>query len=202
MDQGGLEQLETWLDQHPDARMIVIDVFKKVRQKMTKETRLYDADYEAALPLQELAGRRQIAILVIHHTRKADAEDPLDAVSGSVGLVGACDTVMVLKKQMSKADGVLYIRDRDVEEAEKALNMAYRERGERIKSRIENQEFSEALQEIASLRPAVDRFFDDVLVMAEEPELRDNRLSLLSSIGGLFAQIADFRKIVSNVSRE
>ncbi len=88
------------------------------------------------------------------------------------------------------------------EEAEKALYMAYQERGERIRSRIENQEFSDALREIASLRPAVDRFFDDVLVMAEDAVLRNNRLSLLASIGGLFAQIADFRKIVSNVSRE
>ena len=88
------------------------------------------------------------------------------------------------------------------EEAEKALNLAYQKRGERIRSRIENQEFSEALREIASLRPAVDKFFDDVLVMAEDADLRNNRLSLLASIGGLFAQIADFRKIVSNVSRE
>ncbi|MDP6087298.1 MAG: glycine--tRNA ligase subunit beta [Nitrospinota bacterium] len=88
------------------------------------------------------------------------------------------------------------------DEAEKALNMAFQERGERIRSRIENQEFSDALREIASLRPAVDKFFDDVLVMAEDADLRNNRLSLLASIGGLFAQVADFRKIFSNVSRE
>ena len=53
----------------------------------------------------------------------------------------------------------------------------------------------EALTEIATLRVAVDRFFDKVMVMAEEPSVRTNRLALLTTIGRLFGKIADFSKI-------
>jgi glycyl-tRNA synthetase beta chain len=57
--------------------------------------------------------------------------------------------------------------------------------------------YREALDVIAGLRPAVDRFFDDVLVMAEEEDLRVNRLSLLSTLLKEFSTIADFSEMVS-----
>ena len=51
------------------------------------------------------------------------------------------------------------------------------------------------LRNVATLEPAVARFFDDVLVMAEEPAVRANRLGLLRRVAALFADVADFRKI-------
>jgi len=57
--------------------------------------------------------------------------------------------------------------------------------------------YREALDAIAGLRPAVDRFFDDVLVMAEEEDLRANRISLLASLLKEFSTIADFSEMVS-----
>jgi glycyl-tRNA synthetase beta chain len=83
------------------------------------------------------------------------------------------------------------------EEAEKALYTIYGERTDRIQSLLGHEDYLAALREIAALRPAVDKFFDDVLVMDKDPETQKNRLGLLSSIGGLFGQVADFRKIVS-----
>ncbi|GAB6096357.1 glycine--tRNA ligase subunit beta [Desulfatiferula olefinivorans] len=56
-------------------------------------------------------------------------------------------------------------------------------------------DYDRALGEIATLRAPVDTFFDDVMVMAEDMALRNNRLALLSDIAGLFADIADFSKI-------
>ena len=53
----------------------------------------------------------------------------------------------------------------------------------------------EALQAIATLRPPVDNFFDKVMVMSNDLQLRCNRLSLLNSIASLFNRIADFSKI-------
>jgi glycyl-tRNA synthetase beta chain len=58
-------------------------------------------------------------------------------------------------------------------------------------------DFDNALRSIATLRGAVDRFFEDVMVMAEDPKLRQNRLALLQSIAALFGQIADFSKIAA-----
>jgi glycyl-tRNA synthetase beta chain len=57
--------------------------------------------------------------------------------------------------------------------------------------------YREALQDIAGLRPAVDRFFDEVMVMAEEERLRKNRLTLLSDLLAQFSTIADFSEIVA-----
>jgi glycyl-tRNA synthetase beta chain len=51
------------------------------------------------------------------------------------------------------------------------------------------------LRAVATLKPSVDAFFDDVLVMADDPRLRHNRLALMRRVGALFADVADFRKI-------
>jgi glycyl-tRNA synthetase beta chain len=60
---------------------------------------------------------------------------------------------------------------------------------------LENRDYSTALRAIAALRPTVDAFFDGVMVMAENPQVRTNRLALLTSAGRLFSGIADFGKI-------
>jgi len=57
------------------------------------------------------------------------------------------------------------------------------------------RDYASVLRTVAELKPSVDRFFDDVLVMAEEPALRANRLALVKRVADLFADVADFRKI-------
>jgi glycyl-tRNA synthetase beta chain len=60
---------------------------------------------------------------------------------------------------------------------------------------IEKGNYDKALFHIATLRPGVDKFFDDVMVMAEDEKIRQNRIALLASVSGLFKNIADFSKI-------
>ena len=57
--------------------------------------------------------------------------------------------------------------------------------------------YKEALLKAAEIRPLVDKFFDDILVMAENEEIRNNRLSLLKEVSQLFTRFADFSKIVT-----
>jgi glycyl-tRNA synthetase beta chain len=59
----------------------------------------------------------------------------------------------------------------------------------------ERRNYPAVLRNVAALEPAVARFFDDVLVMAEEPALRANRLGLMRRVASLFSDLADFRKI-------
>ncbi len=59
----------------------------------------------------------------------------------------------------------------------------------------EHRNYPAVLRNVATLEPAVAKFFDDVLVMAEEPALRANRLGLMRRVASLFSDVADFRKI-------
>lgn len=121
-DRGGLEAIEAWLASHPDARLVVIDSFKKIRPGRGRGASLYDEDYEAIEGLKAVADKFGVAILVIHHLRKLDAEDPVDTVSGTLGLTGAADGILVLMRQRGRADATLFITGRDVDEQELALS--------------------------------------------------------------------------------
>ena len=65
-----------------------------------------------------------------------------------------------------------------------------------FKQSIHEREYAKLLTQLAALQPAIDGFFDDVLVMAEEPEIRTNRLALLNKIGRNIYAIADLTKLV------
>ena len=65
--------------------------------------------------------RPGLALVAVHHDRKADADDFLDSVSGSNGITGAADTVLVLRRSRGSADAVLHVTGRDVEEDDHAL---------------------------------------------------------------------------------
>jgi hypothetical protein len=58
--------------------------------------------------------------MVLHHTRKMEADDPLDTVSGTLGLAGSADTVLVISR--TSQGTTLYVRGRDIEEAEHAVS--------------------------------------------------------------------------------
>jgi len=82
------------------------------------------------------------------------------------------------------------------EEAERELHEAAQRIGEKAHTLKRNAKYKEALEVIAGLRPAVDKFFDQVLVMAQEEDVRKNRLALLQSLLKEFSTIADFSEIV------
>ncbi len=79
------------------------------------------SDYAALRGLHQLASATNIAIMVVHHLRKADAEDPFDTVSGSTGLTGAADTTLILTRRDSDNGVILFGRGRDLEEFETGL---------------------------------------------------------------------------------
>ena len=65
-----------------------------------------------------------------------------------------------------------------------------------FKQSIQERDYAKLLTQLATLQPAIDSFFDDVLVMAETPALRTNRLALLNKIGRNIYTIADLTKLV------
>jgi hypothetical protein len=122
LHEGGLDDIRAW-HEHAKAKggkpiLVVIDVLAKVR-KPTGNKPVYESDYEALTGLHLLSHELGVAIVVVHHTRKMAADDLMETVSGSYGLTGAVDTVIVMANKGGGA--VLDVRGRDVESAELAI---------------------------------------------------------------------------------
>ena len=83
------------------------------------------------------------------------------------------------------------------EEAERALWRSFLGLRSKVDAAAAAGDFDLALQEITSLKPAVDLFFDKVLVMAEDSRVKDNRVRMLREIGDMFNRVADFSQISS-----
>lgn len=120
--EGAAAHLAGWLSGHPDARLVIVDTFQKLRGPISGNQYLYAGDYAAAGELKRVADRFGVALVCVHHTRKASADDPLDMVSGTAGLAGAADTTCVLRREIGRSDATLYVRGRDVPEADHALS--------------------------------------------------------------------------------
>jgi AAA domain len=122
LPEGGAAAIAAWLTRNPAARMVVIDVFAKVRGRPPAgAVSAYDADYAAIGHAKKLADDYAVAVVLVHHVRKAGAEDFLEAVSGTNGLAGAADATLVLRRPRGEADGMLSVTGRDVDESEHAL---------------------------------------------------------------------------------
>lgn len=113
---GLVDDLRDWIEAHRP-KLVIIDTFAGVRPQSRREG--YDADYAALSPLQEMAGQMGVAILVIHHLRKMQGDDPFDMISGTTGLTGAVDAAFVLHR--GKQGVTLYGRGREIEEMEQAV---------------------------------------------------------------------------------
>lgn len=121
-DEGGIEQLQEWITNNPNCKLIIIDTWSKFRGQINSRIGAYADDYNAINPIKKLASDNNVAIILVHHTRKMSGADVFDEVSGSTGLTGAVDTTIILKRDRGQADAVLHITGRDVEECEKALS--------------------------------------------------------------------------------
>lgn len=113
LDEGGLGLIDTWLTSHPDARLVVLDTWGRIKPRAGRGN-AYDEDYAALAPVQALAIKHSVAILLVHHMRKMETDDPLDAINGSMGLAGALDAALILKRERSRADAHLYLTGRDI----------------------------------------------------------------------------------------
>jgi hypothetical protein len=123
LDEGGLDDIEDWLIEHPDARLVVVDILQKVRRRQAGRN-AYAEDYEALEGLIELANTYHVAMLIVHHlNQRSETDDPMDLLSGTEGLPGSVDTAWILKRTRGEADGVLHVYGRDIEDQELALKV-------------------------------------------------------------------------------
>jgi glycyl-tRNA synthetase beta chain len=87
------------------------------------------------------------------------------------------------------------------EPAEKALNAAAQRIGEVARAKKKNKKYREALEAVSELRPVIDEFFDKVLVMVEDKNVRANRIALLANLLKEFSTVADFSELGGDETR-
>lgn len=117
LNEGGIDELEKLVLDHPEVKLIIIDTLGRIRaDKRRGDNNIYLADYELLAELQEFALRNKICVLVVHHTKKGSEENVFEEISGTTGITGAADAMMVLKKV--RGEHKLFITGRDIVEAE------------------------------------------------------------------------------------
>lgn len=116
LDEGLGKVIEDTSKSNKHARLYIIDTLQKVRAANGSRN-VYEADYEAMGELKRLADKYNIAIVLVHHLRKQiDDTDPFNRISGSTGLTGAADTMIVLERKKRSSDTtIMHITGRDIE---------------------------------------------------------------------------------------
>ncbi len=118
---GGLEQLDKSIKEKKGTRLVVVDTLQRIRPPQKQGASWYAQDYDTLVPIKKLADEQHITLLLVHHLRKMESEDPLEMMSGSSGLTGAADTLLVLGRPRNNTDGTLYVTGRDLEEQNLAM---------------------------------------------------------------------------------
>ena len=117
------EQILSFLREHPDTVLIVVDTFQMVRGNSGEPS--YGGDYQDIQKLKRIADSQRVTILLVHHLRKQGDRDPINKLSGTTGISGAVDAVYVLdKKERSQNTALLICTGRDVEYRELELRFS------------------------------------------------------------------------------
>ena len=136
------EQLENFVREHPDTRLIIIDTMQKIREA-GGEAYSYASDYEIIGKLKRFADRHSICIVTVHHTIKQPAGDSFETISGTTGLLGCADGALLMQKKKRTAleatvdavgrdqqDQILYLKkdaDTQIWSLERTENEPYQE---------------------------------------------------------------------------
>ena len=121
-----VDTITCWLDQQDSTpTLVILDTLGKVLPPALLGESSYQRDYRIGTTLKRLTDEHPgMTLLTNHQDRKANAEDFVDSVSGTHGLAGAADTVIVLTRSRNETNGLLQVTGRDIPEGEYALQFA------------------------------------------------------------------------------
>ena len=92
------EQLENFMREHSDTKLIIIDTMQKIRE-LGGEAYSYASDYDIIGRIKQFADQHCICVLTVHHTRKQRADDSFETISGTTGLLGCADGALLMQKE-------------------------------------------------------------------------------------------------------
>ena len=110
----GLEdQLKKFMQKHSDTKLVILDTLQKIRE-VGNEKNSYAKDYEIIGKLKQITDESGCCFLLVHHTRKQQAEDKFYMISGTNGLLGSADgAFMLVKERRTDQTATLDVSGRD-----------------------------------------------------------------------------------------
>ena len=107
------EQLKKFMQEHPDTKLVILDTLQKIRA-VENEKNSYAKDYEIIGKLKQITDESGCCFLLVHHTRKQQADDKFDMISGTNGLLGSADgAFMLVKEKRTDQTATLDVSGRD-----------------------------------------------------------------------------------------
>lgn len=114
--EAGVALVASWLREHPSCRLVVVDTVSAFRDPEPGKKSAYAHDYAVGEMFKPLAREFSCAVVLVMHNRKQHSADALQLVSGTQGMTGSVDNVLVLKRERGTKGAGLYVDGRDIEE--------------------------------------------------------------------------------------
>lgn len=132
---------------------------------------------------------------LVDFDRRLAAVQTFARLEQAESLAAANKRIANILRKAGDPDGLKVKKKLLTEEAEKTLYNALTNAEDKVRPLLVERQYAEALNALADLRDPVDRFFDDVMVMADDDDVRNNRLALLSRLRDLFLDVADISRL-------
>lgn len=172
LDKGLVEELEGYVSENPECKLIIIDTLLMITPPMNDSP--YANDYNNIIALKKFADKHEIAVVLIHHTRKLKAKDPFEEILGTSGLNGAADSMMILSREgRGNSRGMLKYTGRDIGDEE--INLEFMDGDWRIGDEAEDEE------SIGISTPFVRSIMD---FMGDKPSWEGSATDLSEATGG------------------
>jgi glycyl-tRNA synthetase beta chain len=188
--------IEKAIELQPAGKEDPAELVESLYTFITDRLRRYFLDRDAGLATETFD-----AVLARQPASLVDFERRLQAVQAFLELDEAQSLASANKRianilRQAEVTGTGEISEKRFEEdAERALHDALVTAGKTVRPLLDERDYTRALQELAALRGPVDRFFDDVMVMADDEAVRNNRLALLDALRALFLDVADISRL-------
>jgi glycyl-tRNA synthetase beta chain len=184
------------VDQQPDGKIDPQTLAAELYGFITDRLRSYFLDRDAGLSVEtfDAVMVRKPASLVDFDRRLA-AVQTFARLEQAESLAAANKRIANILRQAGDPQGLVVLEKRLALDAEKALHSALSSARDKVGPLLAERRYARVLGELADLRDPVDRFFDDVMVMADDEATRNNRLALLGELRSLFLDVADISRL-------
>ncbi len=147
--QNAVESIEQFVRSHLDCGLVIVDTLARIRPVDKRSANAYQLDTEFMERLHRLALDNRMAIVLVHHNRKAVTKDVFESISGSQGIFGVADTAIVITGKRNSSERIMHINGREV--LDRQLLMNFDDQHWTLIGDVHDEKMSEQRREILDL---------------------------------------------------